>query len=372
MLLAVGACSSGPTESQPDPPGVGENPSSTFVASSTGGDERDAAAADVEEAVEDVRDELVARDQPALVAGTDLEAMQDELRALRAILVEHDAAIRAIDTPGSVTPEVNAYLEAIGTDVADIDRGLEAETLEDYREASATSGETSYLRWVAANELLVALGLDPLGPAEVGDELSADGEVLLEESFGDEAHGWFIDTVSDGEFATVGEAYEITVERPGRTLVSDSRLGDEAADPQLETLTDVSTEVTVVRAAAPYGVFGLTCRQGADGGAHYQGVIDTSGYWAIAAVGDSDDRTILAEGDAPEAVTFGDGPNRIRLDCVDADEGAELTLFVNGNAVGAVTDPDPLPAGAVGLLVGSAEQGGVIGRFDDLVITGVG
>lgn len=68
-----------------------------------------------------------------------------------------------------------------------------------------------------------------------------------------------------------------------------------------------------------------------------------------------------------EIVTGLDAVNRLGV----LAQGAELTLFVNGEVVGSATD-EGLPSGTVGLAAGAFAEGGVFAAFDDLRVWRLG
>ncbi|MCK4472809.1 MAG: hypothetical protein KAW49_13595, partial [Anaerolineae bacterium] len=100
----------------------------------------------------------------------------------------------------------------------------------------------------------------------------------------------------------------------------------------------------------------------------YYFAISADGYYAIFRRVDGGDLEILTgdgSGMAPSlAIRTGEQANRILAVC----QGDELSLYVNGELLEAVTD-DTHTQGDVGIGAGSGSEGDIRVQFDDFVVT---
>jgi len=135
-----------------------------------------------------------------------------------------------------------------------------------------------------------------------------------------------------------------------------------------QKLEDVSIEVDAYLASGPQdGHFGALCRYADVGNFYYFG-ISSEGYYAIFRRVEGGDLEVLTGegiGMLPSSVIKTGGEvNRISAVC----QGDELSLYVNGELLDAVTD-DTHSRGDVGLGAGSGPRGGGRVRFDDFIVT---
>ncbi|MBI3761188.1 MAG: hypothetical protein HY260_04920 [Chloroflexi bacterium] len=188
--------------------------------------------------------------------------------------------------------------------------------------------------------------------SEAAGSNASAGNILFEDDFSGPAGGW-----------ETGRDYGVTADYNGggyRLRVTDDE-GDreEVSGGQYK---DVSVEVDATRVRGPSdGAFGIVCRN-SDAGTFSFG-ISADGYYGIykAQYGEDeedDDEWTLAESKRGDAIKRGDNvTNHIRADCV----GAKLTLYVNGQKMLEVEDPDYDPeydeAGDVGVFAAAGDSG---------------
>lgn len=203
----------------------------------------------------------------------------------------------------------------------------------------------------------------------------AEEEVVLEDDFSDPGSGFTTSESETGSLAYVDGAYVIDAHGANSLKVSDTDLDGEAFVESLSELGDVRIEVAVARAAdeGP-AVFGVLCRLRVDDPAYYGAFFDDDGYWRITrfAAGTT---TVLAEADASTLATGlgGEAGDRLRFECIDREGGTSLTMLLDDEAVAAVRDPSPLPAGRAAMAAGPrGASTRAVARFDDLTITTLG
>ncbi|HYG70686.1 MAG TPA: protein kinase [Actinomycetota bacterium] len=185
--------------------------------------------------------------------------------------------------------------------------------------------------------------------------------VVFRDDFSDVGSGWdtFEDATSSGGYRD-GE-YVLSVD--GGFLVT----GDlnTRAD-EIAGLTDVRVEVTGRLLTAPNAVYGVTCRARSTDRYYYFLIQGDGSYYIGEAVPRRAEN--LATGTSA-AILAGRTPNRIGAECLDAQGGVALRLYVNGELVDeAVDGTDPLGAGRVGLRTESRRDE-MSAAFDDLVVS---
>jgi hypothetical protein len=152
-----------------------------------------------------------------------------------------------------------------------------------------------------------------------------------------------------------GRGYTIAAE--GRALTC--RFPISGASSRLAGLLEVRVEVSVdfdrftPAAAADYAPGGATvlCRMTAPerGGTYYDVVLAPNGFWQIDRYVDGQAKA-LGFGTVPSLTTDAGGTRRITLECAGTAGGPTLVrLSVDGRELAIGSDPDGLPAGAVGL-----------------------
>jgi len=132
---------------------------------------------------------------------------------------------------------------------------------------------------------------------------------------------------------------------------------------------DVSVEVDAYLASGSQdNHFGVLCRH-VDTGNFYYFAISADGCYAIFKRVDGGDLEVLTGdriGMSPSpAIRTGGQTNHILAAC----QGNELSLYVNGELLEAVTD-DTYTQGDVGIGAGSGPEGDVMVRFDNFLVSG--
>lgn len=181
------------------------------------------------------------------------------------------------------------------------------------------------------------------------------GGILYDDDFENSKSGW--DTVRDGGKITDYEngSYRIQVLEPKI---------DVWANPRNLNYKDVQVEVDATKTGGPDdNNFGVICRY-KDEENFYFFIISSDGYYGI---GKYKDREQLLIGDElmppSDLIRQGEASNHIRADCI----GNTLSMYVNGQLVGAVEDSD-FTSGNVGLLAGTFDEVGTDISFDHFMV----
>ena len=204
---------------------------------------------------------------------------------------------------------------------------------------------------------LVLTACQGLGlPGASGDQQAGSGEVYFKDDFSDPSSGW--DQLSgDGGTTDYFEGtYRIQVTQPKRTLWANPKL----------VFNDLRIEADVTKAeGSDNNVFGLICRY-QDEANFYAFFIRSDGYYGITKVIEGAGPKLLGTDKmaTSEVIKKGNSINHLRGDCVTN----KLTLYVNGQMLTSVEDPD-LGAGDVGLLAGIFGDTSLDVRFDNLVVS---
>lgn len=202
--------------------------------------------------------------------------------------------------------------------------------------------------------------------------------MIFEDDFSDPSGGW---AQAENDFGSSGYAdgaYRV-VSNPGGTQLSDTYFKNSPNFRQdLIELGNVSVEATVRKLSGGPSAIGLTCRGNPEdgGAAHYEGIVDTDGFWTIVKVQDQQP-VPLAQPEDPsqesDAIRAGDADNRVRFDCVGGEDGGAVTLalYANGEKIAEVEDPEGFPAGTAGFVVASFDpesDQATEALFDDFVV----
>jgi hypothetical protein len=181
---------------------------------------------------------------------------------------------------------------------------------------------------------------------------------LFQDDFDNPRSGWGADQRERFERGYENGEYSIELHAPNWFTWA---YPDQAFD-------DVSVEVDAYLASGSQDShFGVLCRH-VDLNSFYYFAISADGYYAIFRRVDGGDLEVLTgdgSGMVPSAVIkTGEQTNHILAVC----QGDELSLYVNGELVEAVTD-DTLPQGNVGIGAGSSSDGNVRIQFDNFVVS---
>jgi hypothetical protein len=205
---------------------------------------------------------------------------------------------------------------------------------------------------IASSTTSVGGDTDPASPHEL---------VVYQDSLADRSVGWRLLDGPDCFSRFVPAGFRMKVRRPVSFCTVQATFR-----PDLVTLSNVRVEVEAEWVRLPRaeeergsGAAGLRCRGvgPANTGSFYTGVISDAGWWQIdkwegaqaGADPDASTSTPLASGSYPPGA-WGQGDTvRLALECTENGEGLVLALSVDGQSVGAASDPDPLPPGDVGL-----------------------
>jgi hypothetical protein len=208
--------------------------------------------------------------------------------------------------------------------------------------------------------------------ADDGSTPEVDEEIVLEDDFSDASSGFTVSQNDTGSLGYTDGAYLIDALGAGTFKISDTDLDGDAFVGSASVLGDVRLEADVAKASEDdTAVMGLVCRlvTGAVPG-YYAALFDADGYWQIRRFSGSGQ--VLAESSAGTTVRGlgADGGDRLRLDCVDGQEGATIAMYLNDDLIASAVDPSPLPAGSAGMAAGprGASVRGAA-RFDDLRVT---
>jgi hypothetical protein len=198
--------------------------------------------------------------------------------------------------------------------------------------------------------LMVSCGPNP-------DKCRTD-KALLEDNFNDTACGWDEYEEEQATAGYLGSEYFVAVHKPNTSAV--------ATPGALFSNVSIQVEVRLDQGTVDNN-FGVLCRY-QDMDNFYAFLISSDGYYAIAKV----------IGGEPYSILSGDGthlmPNEVILVEKDASNeihamctGTELTLFVNGKQLAAVSDSD-LESGDIGFIVSTYDQAPAHVHFDNLFV----
>jgi hypothetical protein len=197
--------------------------------------------------------------------------------------------------------------------------------------------------------------------------------VLFADGFGDEGSGWESSSVGGVTQGYVDGAYEVRFEPPAPpgafALATEGGTSVDARDVRVTVRATVLGQGGGVRDGA-----GVSCRV-SDRGAYYF-IVSSGGGWSIQKLREGRVNAValaVSDPDVPDpAIAQGLATNTIRADCSGArGEPAVLALTVNGETVASTEDPDPLPAGGVGLAAAGptdADPAGYAVSFDELLV----
>jgi hypothetical protein len=205
---------------------------------------------------------------------------------------------------------------------------------------------------------LIVAGAGPDGAGGLHFTASADTltptNVLFEDDFSSPGGWQDIFREDDGVSDYEAGGFRIRVGEPNY---------DYWANPGLD-FNDARIEVETRMIGGPEdNVFGLICRY-TDPANFYLFLISSDGFYAIAKYTEGEYALIGADMMLEhEAIRKGAAANRLRADCV----GQTLRLFVNGEQLAEVTDPDHV-SGDVGLLAGTFGEPGTDILFDHFAV----
>ena len=200
---------------------------------------------------------------------------------------------------------------------------------------------------------------DNTGPTQ-GPELppatqSTSGEVLYEDDFEDTSGAWLSQRDADGITDYDQGGYRIKVDIAEWFFWVQSG----------RTFTDVQIDVEAKKIGGPdSNELGVICRY-QDEDNFYFFTVTSDGYYAVTRM-DSEEYILIGMNELrySEAILQGDATNHLRAVC----KGDNLQFYVNGTLLADVHDAT-LPAGDVGLIVGTTETPGADILFDNLVVT---
>jgi hypothetical protein len=205
-------------------------------------------------------------------------------------------------------------------------------------------------------------GASPTSMAGNTGQESPSGIVIYEDSLADRSVGWQLLSGPDCFSSFAPSGFRIRVKKPTSFCTVQASFR-----PELVTLSSVRVEVEAQWVRLPSDMevrgsaaAGLRCRgEGpADTGSFYTAVISDTGWWQIdrwegaQSTPDPSATTskLLASGSYPRGAWSPGDTARLALECTEVGDGLILTLFVDGEPVGAASDSDPLPPGDVGLV----------------------
>lgn len=203
----------------------------------------------------------------------------------------------------------------------------------------------------------------------VGVATTSGGEsVVFEDDFSGQRSGWYVlsdEDIGSGDYAD--GTYRIAVEAGHGDSGAAAFPGRGLGTPPPPDLR-VAVAARRVPGTDPNMDFGVLCRRRGDE-AYLFGVSDD--YAKIVKMSSSDPYAVLWDKRLP---LDANAMNRLDAECT-GDEGGQavrLAFSVNGQLVEELTDrKDPLPAGSVGLFLGSAKEAQTesVAEFDDVVVT---
>lgn len=187
---------------------------------------------------------------------------------------------------------------------------------------------------------------------------------IYEDSFADAGSGWTQFDTADGRIGYVGGSYLVLVRKPEFRVVSDTELEGPGYRAELVSLNDTAIEVDADLIVAIPTDFGLLCRR-ADGGEFYRGIVDSTGEARIEKI---TNRGTVLLGKAP-IESASTGRRHLRLECAGGPgSGATLRLLVDGRLVVETADPEPIGAGAAGVVVSTHDRPGAQVLFDNFQV----
>ena len=190
-------------------------------------------------------------------------------------------------------------------------------------------------------------------PLKSNSSTAASATAILDDSFDEgDVNGWT--TGLDSSYGTI--SFANGDQRWGFTgsvasWIPEKLVNRFDAGQSMDSVT-VQTDVTPISGG---GVFGVMCRNAPDTDAQYQWYefVVRDGYAAIRKADDHRHVEVLAETE-DVSVEFG-SPVSIEARCVTAEDGsAELEMTLDGAALLAATDADPIPDGPPGMQVWTA------------------
>ena len=219
------------------------------------------------------------------------------------------------------------------------------------------SSKKLLIRVIALIFTLVLTACQGLGlPGASGDQQAGSGEVYFKDDFSDPSSGWDRLSGDGGTTDYLEGTYRIQVTQPKRTLWANPKL----------LFNDLRIEADVTKGeGSDNNVFGLICRY-QDEANFYAFFISSDGYYGITKVIEGAGPKLLGTDKmtTSEIIKKGNATNHLRGDCVTN----KLTLYVNGQMLTSVEDPD-LDSGDVGLLAGIFGDTNLDVRFDNLVVS---
>ncbi len=185
---------------------------------------------------------------------------------------------------------------------------------------------------------------------------AASLQVLFRDDFSNPHSGWDTDHEKDAilEYTPQGQ-YRIWLNYPHTTIW---------ANPGLQ-FSNARIEVDAVKTGGPDdNQFGIICRY-EDADNFYFFLISSDGYYGIGKTKDGKQTLLTGEGNMTfsPAIAKGHAPNHLRAECVNS----HLALFVNGQHLATVSDPD-FTRGDVGLMVGTFDEPGADIVFDNFAV----
>lgn len=178
----------------------------------------------------------------------------------------------------------------------------------------------------------------------------APGEVLFQDDFSSQAHGWRLRDDLTGSAGVSGGEMVIAVHVPETSIVTTAGLD----------LTDVQIELTARKLPGPDdNSFGIVCRyQDEDNFYFFQ--VSSDGYFALGKVIGGSASLFGSDQMQPSPfLLLGENTNILRFDC----RGRQLSAYIN-NELAAVYEDEALQSGDVGLIAGTIENPGVEIGFD--------
>ncbi len=207
---------------------------------------------------------------------------------------------------------------------------------------------------IPAQYIAVAAGLLLASACSLLELPNEPGSVLFQDDFSRASSGWdrYRDSTYESDYSE--GTYRIHVLRPNT---------DSWATPGLR-FTDVQIEVDATKAGGPDdNVFGLICRYQDPRNFNFF-LVSSDGYTGIGVYKDGRRHLLTDESLLPHpAIIQGAATNHLRADCI----GFRLDLYINGQWVAGVASAE-WPAGDVGLMAGTYEQGGTEMLFDNFSV----
>ena len=194
--------------------------------------------------------------------------------------------------------------------------------------------------------------------AEIALELPSDANILYNDDFTDPSSHWFHGRVDNYRlgYSLLDYFYEVQIQKPNDKLP--------VYVPNKESHADVSVDLVAFTGSAEEGDFryGMVFRRTGD--QYYAFVVSprTKTWYLLKSVSDSPELQILKEG-TDESIEGLEEKDGLRV----TTQGSEFFLFINGNPVDQVTDPDYV-RGEVGLFVQTLDSPNAQIYFDKITI----